>query len=395
MTTYHHDISAYQQQLEAGFRFLRFTPALEEEYRDLHRANNKVRQWASIAIGMITIVLLIPMDIQAMPDEIKSLYFFIRVGMSIPLLLLVFSFHFIPAMTRFIQPTSVLVILWIALGNIALDIVSHNVGFNFAYEGVFIVIMISLFMAGLRFQIACIGPLVTMLAMWIASIYFLPDSRHTSLKVFYITAISFCGMVGAYTIEYQFRNSFIQHAIVQHMAIKDGLTGLFNRSEAIKKLGFLMEYARREQKPISLLLADVDHFKLYNDHYGHLKGDDCLRDIGGALNSCCKRPLDFAARMGGEEFLLVWFDSTPEEESKLSRYVHDAIDDLAIPHGASETSQRVTLSAGYCRVIPDSKSTINQLINIVDQALYLSKNNGRNRTTETSCEQQKTLSEMA
>ncbi len=382
MTTYHHDISAYQQQLKAGFRFLRFSPALEEEYRDLHRANNKVRQWASIAIGMITIVLLIPMDIKGMPNEIQSLYYFIRVGMSIPLLLLVFSFHFIPAMTRFIQPTSVLVILWIALGNIALDIASNNVGFNFAYEGVFIVIMISLFMAGLRFQIACVGPLVTMLAMWIASAYFLPDSRHTSLKVFYVTAISFCGMVGAYTIEYQFRNSFIQHAIVQHMAIKDGLTGLFNRSEAIKKLDFLLEYARREQKPISLLLADVDHFKLYNDHYGHLKGDDCLRDIGGALNSCCKRPLDFAARMGGEE-------------SKLSRYVHDAIAVLAIPHEASETAPLVTLSAGYCRVIPNAKSTINQLINTVDESLYRAKNSGRNHTAEVSFEQLQTLKETA
>ena len=395
MTTYSHDISAYQQQLNAGFRFLRFSPALEEEYRDLHRANNKVRQWASIAIGMITIVLLIPMDIQGMPNEIKSLYYFVRIGMSIPLLLLVFSFHFIPSMTRFIQPTSVMVILWIALGNIALDIASNNAGFNFAYEGVFIVIMISLFMAGLRFQIACIGPLVTMFAMWIASIYFLPDSRHTSLKVFYVTAISFCGMVGAYTIEYQFRNSFIQHAIVQHMAIKDGLTGLFNRSEAIKKLGFLLEYARREQKPISLLLADVDHFKLYNDHYGHLKGDDCLSSIGGALNSCCKRPLDFAARMGGEEFLMVWFDSTPEEESKLSLYVHDAIATIAIPHIASETDPLVTLSAGYCRVIPGPKNTINQLINTVDEALYHSKNSGRNRTTEVTCEQQQSFRETA
>jgi len=395
MTSYYHDISAYQQQLKTGFRFLRFSPPLEEEYRDLHRANNRVRQWASIAIGMIAIVLLIPMDTQGMPNEIKSLYYFIRVGMSIPLLLLVLSFHFIPAMTRFIQPTSVLAILWVALGNIVLDVASNSVGFDFAYEGVFIVIMISLFMAGLRFQIACVGPLVTMLAMWIASIYFLPDSRHTSLKVFYVTAISFCGMVGAYTIEYQFRNSFIQHAIVQHMAIKDGLTGLFNRSEAIEKLGFLLEYARREQKPISLLLADVDHFKLYNDHYGHLKGDDCLRDIGGALNSCCKRPLDFAARMGGEEFLLVWIDSTPEEESKLSRYVHDAITTLAIPHEASETAPLVTLSAGYCRVIPDAKSTINQLINTVDEALYLAKNNGRNHTTEVSCEQQQAFRESA
>jgi len=196
-------------------------------------------------------------------------------------------------------------------------------------------------------------------------------------------------------IEYQFRNSFIQHAIVQHMAIKDGLTGLFNRSEAIKKLGFLLEYARREQKPISLLLADVDHFKLYNDHYGHLKGDDCLNSIGGALNSCCKRPLDFAARMGGEEFLLVWFDSTPEEESNLSRYVHDAIAAIAIPHKASETDPLVTLSAGYCRVIPGPENTINQLINTVDEALYFSKNSGRNRTKEVSCEQQQSFRETA
>lgn len=384
MNAYSHDINAYQQQLAKGFRLLRFDPPLEAEYRDLHRASNKVRQWASITAGLIILLLLIPMDIKEMPSDIQGLYYFIRVGVSVPMLLILLSFHFIPAMTRYIQPSSVVVILWIALGNIILDIASVNAGFDFAYEGVFIVIMISLFMAGLRFQIAAIGPILTVIAMAIAAIYFLPESRHTTLKFFYISAISFCGLVGAYTIEYQFRMSFIQHAIVQHMAIKDGLTGLFNHSEAMKKLNFLLEIARREQKPISLLLADIDHFKLYNDYYGHLQGDDCLKQIGQALNNCCKRPLDFAARIGGEEFLLVWFDSSQEEESNLSRYVHDAIAKLSIPHKTSTTAPTVTLSAGYNTIIPDANSTINQLINDVDKALYISKKSGRNRTTNAT-----------
>ncbi|OUS26870.1 hypothetical protein A9Q99_16785 [Gammaproteobacteria bacterium 45_16_T64] len=384
MSTYSHDISTYQQQLETGFRLLRFPSSLEIEYRDLHRANNKVRQWASIAIGLITLISLIPIDVQDMPERIKGLYYLIRVAVAIPLLVMVFSFHFIPSMIRFIQPASVMAILWIGVGNVVLDVASAHVSFNFAYEGVFIVIMISLFMAGLRFQIACVGPIIIVLSTWVATQYFLPESRHTSLKLFYITAISFCGMVGAYTIEYQFRKSFIQHAIVQHMAIKDGLTGLFNRSEAMNKLSFLLDYARREQKPITLLLADVDHFKLYNDHYGHLKGDECLRLIGQALQGCCKRPLDFAARMGGEEFLMVWFDSSTEDEGNLSQQVHQAISALAIPHDASKTDPLVTLSAGFSTSIPTHDNTINQLINAVDEALYHAKNTGRNRTAVAS-----------
>ena len=330
------------------------------------------------------LLLLIPMDIKEMPDSIQGLYYFIRIGVSVPMLLVLFSFHFIPAMAKYIQMSSVVVILWIALGNIVLDIASVNAGFDFAYEGVFIVIMISLFMAGLRFQIAIIGPIITVLAMGIAAAYLLPESRHTTLKFFYISAISFCGMVGAYTIEYQFRRSFIQHAIVQHMAIKDGLTGLFNHSEAMKKLNFLLEYARREQKPISILLADLDHFKLYNDYYGHLQGDNCLKQIGHALNSCCKRPLDFAARIGGEEFLLVWFDSSQEEESSLSKCVHEAVAALSITHKTSITAPFVTLSAGYITTTPDANSTINKLIDAVDKALYVSKKAGRNRTTEVN-----------
>jgi len=127
------------------------------------------------------------------------------------------------------------------------------------------------------------------------------------------------------------------------------------------------------------VLLDVDHFKNFNDFYGHIQGDHCLTEVASALSACCKRPLDFAGRYGGEEFVVMWFDADPVEAEALAHRVRDAIVQLEIRHDASGTHSHVTVSGGMITGIPNGQHLTEKLLHQADQCLYRAKQSGRNR----------------
>jgi diguanylate cyclase (GGDEF)-like protein len=126
-------------------------------------------------------------------------------------------------------------------------------------------------------------------------------------------------------------------------------------------------------------LCDVDHFKAYNDHYGHLAGDDCLKQIAAALARACKRPTDVAARFGGEEFALLLPETTGEGALAVVERVRQELAALGIAHAGSLTSSCVTLSAGIASFSPERDITSRDLTVRADAALYRAKQLGRNR----------------
>ena len=123
----------------------------------------------------------------------------------------------------------------------------------------------------------------------------------------------------------------------------------------------------------------VDFFKHFNDLYGHLKGDDCLVKVATALARNCQRPLDFAGRYGGEEFLLMWFDAAPNEARTFAEKTKRSIDQLAVPHNASEISDIVTISGGMVTGVPTRPHLAEAILHQADQSLYRAKESGRNR----------------
>jgi diguanylate cyclase (GGDEF)-like protein len=127
-----------------------------------------------------------------------------------------------------------------------------------------------------------------------------------------------------------------------------------------------------------VVLCDVDHFKLYNDHYGHLAGDDCLKAVAATIKSVCRRPADLAARFGGEEFVLILPNTPSEGACLVANAMLDAVNALAIPHARSSVATNVTLSAGIAAF--DSQRGVNpaELIARADGALYQAKERGRN-----------------
>jgi diguanylate cyclase (GGDEF)-like protein len=163
------------------------------------------------------------------------------------------------------------------------------------------------------------------------------------------------------------------------LVVTDELTGLANRRHMQSTLESQWGILQRSETPLSIVMGDVDHFKPFNDYYGHQAGDDCLKKIAHALVSSLERSSDVAVRYGGEEFVLVLPGTSEEGALKIARRVQSRLADLAIPHAASPSGDMVTISLGIATVIPDSKGSIKELLSGADRALYRAKAAGRNR----------------
>ncbi len=164
------------------------------------------------------------------------------------------------------------------------------------------------------------------------------------------------------------------------LATLDGLTQVPNRRHFNQYLELQWREAHREQTSLSIILCDVDHFKKYNDTYGHLAGDDCLKAVANALTDMIKRPDDLAARYGGEEFAMILPRTDLTGAAHIAEAIRQQVYALQEPHRSSDTADVVTLSLGVASIVPTSpEQSFQELINQADQALYKAKGTGRNR----------------
>lgn len=166
---------------------------------------------------------------------------------------------------------------------------------------------------------------------------------------------------------------------LQRLMNMDGLTGINNRRRFDEYTLVEWRRASRERLPFALLLADVDAFKAYNDTYGHLAGDDVLRQIAQVIQASCKRPADLPARYGGEEFAIVLPSTDSAGAAHIAETFRESIADLAIPHAGSTASDRVTVSVGGAACVPGEAQNLVELMHLADRALYEAKSSGRNR----------------
>lgn len=178
--------------------------------------------------------------------------------------------------------------------------------------------------------------------------------------------------------------SSIRHDIsdkkrIEEISIHDELTNLYNRRHFNKVLHDELNRAKRDKKLLSFMMIDVDNFKLYNDNYGHQEGDNVLFEIAKVLNNYCKRAGDFAFRLGGEEFGILFSELTKEESKTYANAIRKAVEDLKIPHEKNSISSFVTISVGLLSISPDEKITEDEIYKNADDLLYKAKESGRNR----------------
>lgn len=168
--------------------------------------------------------------------------------------------------------------------------------------------------------------------------------------------------------------------LLENFAFIDALTEIPNRRRFDEVMEREWHRAARTGYPVSLMIIDIDHFKLYNDNYGHGRGDDCLRSVAGTMARSFRRAGDFVARYGGEEFAVVLPDTPALQAKDTAHNILDAVDALAIPHETSPVAPHVTISIGIATMTPDVEKRDQdpgRLIDKADKKLYEAKSRGR------------------
>ncbi|MDV7540781.1 GGDEF domain-containing protein [Acinetobacter baumannii] len=245
---------------------------------------------------------------------------------------------------------------------------------------------------GMRFYTAIIAGWVGGLIGILVSTYLNGDIDWTFLNRTY-TFSSFLGMTLAYATDRQHRENYLQNCMIELNRIElmqqaqqlsllsqqDALTGLANRRYLDETLDNEWRRALRHETPLTIMMVDIDFFKPYNDSLGHLKGDQCLKDIATAISSIAARSGDLVARYGGEEFLLLFPMTNAQQAEIQAERLMNAIKKIAIVHPCSSVSPYVTISVGVATTIPRLNDSISAFVSRADHALYQAKTNGRNQ----------------
>ncbi|MFP0370396.1 GGDEF domain-containing protein [Acinetobacter baumannii] len=245
---------------------------------------------------------------------------------------------------------------------------------------------------GMRFYTAIIAGWVGGLIGILVSTYLNGDIDWTFLNRTY-TFSSFLGMTLAYATDRQHRENYLQNCMIELNRIElmqqaqqlsllsqqDALTGLANRRYLDETLDNEWRRALRHETPLTIMMVDIDFFKPYNDSLGHLKGDQCLKDIATAISSIAACSGDLVARYGGEEFLLLFPMTNAQQAIIQAERLMNAIKKIAIVHPCSSVSPYVTISVGVATTIPRLNDSISAFVSRADHALYQAKTNGRNQ----------------
>lgn len=381
-----HANTLYGEQLKQGFGRLRFLPPLEQEYR-LYCAQGM--RWRFVSTTLLAILIWSAFWMtdrwrQASIAGDPSMHSLIEMvqhlrGGVMAVLLLVLLL-----LARVRDPERAL--WWMfAMGlaiadGAALALVCYQ-RMNLPSESsVLVLAMVTQFMPiGARFRwhlglALCF--LFSVLAMALLTPE--PNLRGALLRIWLVLLLTLLACAfGAYWREYLRREQFLHRGQAQWLALHDELTGLSNRRMFNQHLRTVMAQAARDRRLLALLLIDVDFFKRYNDRYGHDAGDHALQRVAAVLGRFAKRPLDLAARMGGEELALLLYDIDPAHLRERSNAVVEAVAAERIEHADSATAPVLTISLGGVIMLPGEGPEL--LYQRADALLYQAKNSGRNR----------------
>jgi diguanylate cyclase (GGDEF)-like protein len=371
----------YAIQLGQGIGSLRFVPALEAEFRDDHAQRNlrRMRWGFCIAIALYLVFLLLRLQVENGPSAAWGLALRSTIIGTLLATVLISYTRLSARMTPFVMLTYVV----FGVGVTAIECVAHYFQIDRRYEGLIFISIHCYVLSGLLFRQACATTLMIFLSFavggWLGGL----AGKQWGYELLFLFLINVLGAAALYLLEYSDRENFLRRHIIRELAIRDGLTALFNRTAFVEHCERVLRQAAREQKPVALLIFDLDYFKQYNDEYGHLAGDECLRSVAAAVGAAAKRPLDMLARYGGEEFVGIWYEVERDAASQLAETIRQAVAGLGISH-AKSSHGRVTVSVGAVELVPQQDDTAESLIKQADEALYEAKRAGRNRAVVRS-----------
>jgi diguanylate cyclase (GGDEF)-like protein len=377
----HSDESQRRQLLR-----LRFDSPLEALFREQFERNARTPRALILVLGMVMIALtpLYDRTILNAPDAFLDLSHFLQYGLQIPAIAVALLFTIRPTLYRWSPAMMTLSCLVTGSGVMAQYIIGRRMGFDVPHDFTAITVSAMLILGRLRFWWVLPWALLLMIGTtWAQMQAFGLPVFYDAVSAWMLASIS---AVTAYLLEYAFRESWYRGRLLEFQASRDSLTGLPNRRHFDQELRKLVCLGSRNGGNLALLLLDIDHFKDYNDRHGHPAGDQCLRMVGAWLGSAMRRPQDFCARIGGEEFAAVWFDARPDSAIELAEALRAGVRALAIDCG-NEGGGCVSASGGFAQVIalgadaePDQVAS--DLLKRADGALYAAKHAGRGRLVQ-------------
>lgn len=372
--------SPYADQLSQGFRRLRFSQALEREYRASILEESFELKRIALSVAAVIWLALTVFDMAVVPASHVSWVIAIRVlALAV---LLVCAFFIVQRRYRHLWlPLSMTCILVLGVGAAMIVGVAHRADPDYPYEGLMLVSMAAYFLVGLRLSEAVVCSLVVLLAYVLAELVAGLSVPKLLNNVLLLTFGNLIGGVGCYLLEHKSREYFLVSRLMRLLAYHDSLTGLHNRRSFNRQFERLWRQAQREGKSLALLLCDIDHFKAYNDSYGHQAGDVALQHVGALIQQAARRPLDMGVRLGGEEFALLFFDIAADEAVRRAEALRQALEQAGISHRESASGKVLTMSVGVAWLSPDSQPQLSQLYEQADRALYQAKASGRNQVS--------------
>jgi diguanylate cyclase (GGDEF)-like protein len=234
------------------------------------------------------------------------------------------------------------------------------------------------FFLGLSFRVALLSVAATIASFVVSAAAFGLALPATAFSCAFLLVVAVACVVATRHIEERSRKSFLESRLIAELAEYDALTGIKNRRVFDEHLAHLWQRAAKDGRTIAVLLIDVDHFKAYNDRYGHQAGDRALRRVAETLQTFADRPLDVLARYGGEEFAVVLNDIESRQAVRIADRMRRAVGAPAIEQRGG-VSGRVTISVGVAALAPTADRGPRGGLQLADQALYEAKLRGRNR----------------
>jgi diguanylate cyclase (GGDEF)-like protein len=370
--------SLVSRVLAQGYGRLRFPEPLEREFKTEHLIAS--RRWVRMGLLIVlgTSVGFSIMD-HSMINATSPARDWVRFGMQLPVL----AMALIATLQRFYvtwYPRAMLVGGPIfGIGTVLLTAFAPPEHAALLGSRIVLFVFFYFFMSGLRVRQTLCGNVLVLLALITCG---LSGMIAANIALYLSLALVFANVVGAagaYALEHANRTSFLERRLLVEIAELDGLTRLLNRQTFESRVRSTWHRAMNQACPVSVMMVDVDHFKLYNDHYGHQAGDECLRSVAAAVrNAIGVRPGDLVARYGGEEIIAVLVARTPEEAGRTAQRIVREVAALDIPHASALQHSRVSVSVGSATQLPSLSSSYDAIMRLADTALYTAKQQGRN-----------------
>lgn len=364
-------------RLRRGFPSLKFDAALEREFRQAFRSESLPQIRRNLWLAFVFVVGFSLLTRVVIEPEVNRLMDLLRLAIFGPLLGIALLCVYSPR-HQHLYPIALLVgtpVFGAGVAVLAVIAALHGVSL---ISTVVIATIYTYFMLGMLFYGALAASAVVLVSYAVAArIGGIPPAEMlVDLGVLVFTNV--IGAIVCYTLERANRTHFLEERLLIETASRDGLTGIHNRRVFDEHIDRLWPQAARDQIPLALMLIDIDHFKAYNDYYGHQAGDECLKRVARCLTLSGRRPLDITTRYGGEEFAIVLYDARRGHVEEAMRRIQAGMEALAIEHLASPASvKRLTVSIGAACVEPMAGRTHLGFIQLADEALYAAKLRGR------------------